>query len=97
MREVPGWSKIFFHFLIKIKDTPSTFTNNLIEQHIVLSHYLLPFFRQFHNSIFPKLLFFSKELFHVPLQTSRELTAVKNSPAMQEAACNVGNMRPEDP
>ena len=36
-------------------------------------HYLLPFFRQLHNSVFPKLfIFLSKELFQVPFTVSRE-------------------------
>ena len=55
-------------FYVKIKDTfsflPLTLLNNAFT---VLFHHLAPFFRQLHNSIFPKLsIFLSKELFQVP-------------------------------
>ena len=39
----------------------------------ILLYYLLPFFRQLHNFMFPKLfIFLSKELFQVPFTVSRE-------------------------
>ena len=40
----------------------------------ILFHYLLPFFRQLHNSIFPKhFIFLSKELFQVPFTIFQEV------------------------
>ena len=63
-----SWSaKTFLLFLSKNKKHFSlslrTLLNNIFT---VLFHYLLPFFRQLHNSVFPKLLIFlSKELFLV--------------------------------
>ena len=65
--EVLGWPKSSFGFSVKIKDiflfSPRTLLNNVFN---ILFYYLLPFFRQLHNSIFPKLfIFLSKELFQV--------------------------------
>ena len=53
---------------VKLKDTvlyflPRTLLNNIFT---ILFHYLRPLFRQLHNSKFPKLIFFGKELFQVP-------------------------------
>ena len=43
------------------------FTKTLLNNIFVLFHYLLPFSRQLHNSISPKLFIcLSKELFQVP-------------------------------
>ena len=39
----------------------------------ILFHYLLPFFRQLHNFIFPKLIFWTKNCFKCLLQSSSEL------------------------
>ena len=56
-----------FHFHLK---TEGTLLNNVFT---ILLYYLLPFFRQLHNSTFPKLfIFLSKELFQVPFTVSRE-------------------------
>ena len=60
--------KSAFGFLSKNKRhfsfSPRTLLNNIFT---LLFHYFLPFFRQLHNFIFPKLfIFFSKELFQVP-------------------------------
>ena len=64
---VLGGPKTAFSFLSKMtyfSFSPRTLLNNIFT---LLFHYLLPFFRQLHNSIFPKLfIFLSKELFHVP-------------------------------
>ena len=66
--ENTGLAKKFLRFLSKNKRhfscSPRTLLNNVFT---ILFHYLLPFFRQLHNSIFPKLfIFLSKELFQVP-------------------------------
>ena len=63
-----GGPKSVFSFLSKNKThfsfSPRTLLNNVFT---LLFHYILPFFRQFHNSIFPKLfIFLSKEVFQVP-------------------------------
>ena len=56
-----------FHFHLK---TEGTLLNNVFT---ILLYYLLPFFRQLHNFMFPKLfIFLSKELFQVPFTVSRE-------------------------
>ena len=68
--EVLGWPKSSFGFYLKKNKrhffslSPRTFLNDVFT---VLFHYLGPFFKQLHNSIFCKLLiFYSKELFQVP-------------------------------
>ena len=61
-----GWPKSSFGFKVWIKVTFFIFTKNFIEQciHHFFPYYVLPFSRQLHNLIFPKLLIFlSKELF----------------------------------
>ena len=71
-----GLAKKFFWFLSKNKRqfsfSPRTLLNNVFT---VLFYYLLPFFRQLHNSIFPKLLifFWAKNYSRCLLQSSREL------------------------
>ena len=51
--------------------SPRTLLNNIFT---LLFHYLLPFFRQLHNSIFPKLfIFLSKKHSRCPLKSPREL------------------------
>ena len=59
-------AKKLVQFLSKKWDTfsPRTWWEHVFT---VLTHYLLPPFRQLHNSFFPKLfIFLSKELFQVP-------------------------------
>ena len=64
-----SWPKSSFEFLSKNRRhvfsfLPRTWLNNLVT---ILFYYPLPFFRQPHNSVFPKLfIFLSKELFQVP-------------------------------
>ena len=62
-----GWPKSSFGFQVEIKDIFFIFTKCFIGQSTVLFHCLLPFFRQLHNSIFPKFLSLSKKLFQVYL------------------------------
>ena len=69
-----GLAKIFLWFLSKNKRCvfnfyARTLLNNVF---IILFHYLLPFFKQFHNSVFPKALlsFCTKNCL---LQSSMEL------------------------
>ena len=62
-----------FGFKVKYRThfsfSPITLLNNVFT---VLFHYLLPYFRQLHNFIFPKLfIFLSKELFHVSFAVSQ--------------------------
>ena len=67
--DLMGWPKSSFEFLSKNRRhvfsfLPRTWLNNLVT---ILFYYPLPFFRQPHNSVFPKLfIFLSKELFQVP-------------------------------
>ena len=72
-----GLAKKFLQFLNKNKIhfslSPRTLLNNVFS---VLFHYLLPFFRQLHNSIFPKLfIFLSKELLQVPFTVFQGIEA----------------------
>ena len=72
-----GLAKKFLQFLNKNKIhfslSPRTLLNNVFN---VLFHYLLPFFRQLHNSIFPKLsIFLSKELLQVPFTVFQGIEA----------------------
>ena len=71
-----GLAKKCLQFLSKNKRhfsfSPRTLLNNVFT---LLFHYLLPIFRQLHNSILPKLfIFLSKELFQVPFTVFQELT-----------------------
>ena len=62
-------AKKFLWFLSKNKKTHFSFSPRTLLNSIftILFHYLLPFFRLLHNSIFPKLfIFLSKDLFQVP-------------------------------
>ena len=62
---VLGWLSSFD--LKKKTHFPFSLRTFLCHEFTVLFHYLLPFFRQLHNSISPKLfIFLSKELFQVP-------------------------------
>ena len=64
-----GLAKKYLQFLTKNKRHIFHFHRELYwtTYSPFLFHYLLPFFRQLHNSIFPKLLIFlSKELFQMP-------------------------------
>ena len=50
------------------------FTKTLLNSIFVLFHYLLPFSRQLHNSIFPKLfIFLNKELFQLPFTIFQDI------------------------
>ena len=65
--------KVPLAFKLKIK-THFSFSQRTLLNSVftVLFHYLLPFFRQLHNSIFPKLfIFLSKELLQVPFTVLR--------------------------
>ena len=55
---------------IEIKDIFFSSPGTLLNVFTILFHYLLPCFRQLHNSIFPKLffIFLSKELLQVPFR-----------------------------
>ena len=72
--DILGGPKSSFGFLKKNKRhifhfSPRTLLNNVFN---ALFHCLQQFFRQLHNSIFPKLLtFLSKELFQVPFPVFR--------------------------
>ena len=62
-------AKKFLWFLSKNKKTHFSFSPRTLLNSVftILFHYLLPFFRLLHNSIFPKLfIFLSKDLFQVP-------------------------------
>ena len=66
---------MFLWFLSRNKRHFSFSLSTLLDSiFTILFHYLLPFFRQLHNSMFPKLfIFLSKELCQVPFTVSREL------------------------
>ena len=72
-----GLAKKFLQFLNKNKIhfslSPRTLLNNVFS---VLFHYLLPFSRQLHNSIFPKpSIFLSKERLQVPFTVFQGIEA----------------------
>ena len=54
------WPKSSFGFKVKIKGPFFIFTKNF-KCITILFHYLLPFFRQIDNSIFPKLFIFFEQ------------------------------------
>ena len=71
-----GWPKISFNFLSKKSKTHFSFSRRTLLNHIftISFHNLLSFFRQPHNSIFPRYFYlFGKELFQVPFIASQEI------------------------